>query len=88
MALSTEVQKPESTLTGNTETTEQLAGNCQVGETSTRSQLTSDTKDIYPDLYLPVVENYRISDKFYGYSESLSADNNPMVLAELKVLSY
>ena len=47
-----------------------------------------DTKDIYPDLYLPVVENYRISDKFYRYSDSLSADNNPMILVELKGLSY
>ena len=45
-------------------------------------------KDIYPDLYLPVVENYRISDKFYGYLDSLSADNNPMILVKLKGLSY
>ena len=43
---------------------------------------------MYPDLYLPVVENYRISDQFYGYSDSLSADNNPMILVELKGLSY
>ena len=57
-------------------------------ETSTRSQMTHDMKDIYPDLYLPVVENYRISNKFYGYSDSLSTDNNPMVLVELKGLSY
>ena len=48
----------------------------------------SVTKDAYPDLYLLVVENYRISDKFYGYLDSLSADNNPMVLVELKGLSY
>ena len=46
--------------------------------------MTCDMKDIYPDLYLPVVENYRINDKFYGYSDSLSADNKPMVLVELK----
>ena len=74
MVMSTEVQKPESSVTDNT------------GQT--RSQTTSDTKDSYPDLYLPVVENYKISDKFYGYSDSLSADNNPMVLVELKGLSY
>ena len=54
----------------------------------TRSQVMSDTKDSYPDLYLPVVENYKISDKFYGYSDSLSTDNNPMVLVELEGLSY
>ena len=77
MVSSTEVQKPESSLTDNMVTTGQ-----------TRSQMTYDTKDIYPDLYLPVVENYRISDKFYGYMDSLSADNNPMVLVELKGLSY
>ena len=77
MVLSTEVQKPESSLTDNTMTAGQ-----------TRSQMTSDTRDICPDLYLPVVENYRISDKFHGYSDSLSADNNPMVLVELKGLSY
>ena len=58
MVLSAEAQKPESSLTDN------------MGQT--RSQMTSDTKDSYPDLYLPVVENYKISDKFYGYSDSLS----------------
>ena len=74
MVLSAEAQKPESSLTDNT------------GQT--RSQVMSDTRDSYPDLYLPVVENYKISDKFYGYSDSLSADNNPMVLVELEGLSY
>ena len=77
MVLSTEVQKPGSSLTDNTVTTGK-----------TRSQMTRDMKDIYPDLYLPVVENYRISDKFYGNSDSLSADNNPMALVKLKGLSY
>ena len=73
MVLSVEAQKPESSVTDNT------------GQT--RSQVTSDTKDPYPDLYLPVVENYKISDKFYGYLDSLSADN-PMLLVELEGLSY
>ena len=72
MVLSTEAQKPESSLTDNT------------GQSG--SQVMSDTKDSYPDLYLPVVENYKISDKFYGYSDRLT-DNNPMVLVELKGLS-
>ena len=49
---------------------------------------TSDPKESYPDLFLPAVENYRISDCFCGYSDSLSADNNPMVLVKLKNLSY
>ena len=45
-------------------------------------------KEGYPDLFLPVVENYRISDHFCGYLDSLSTDNNPMVLVELNNLSY
>ena len=88
MALSTEAQKPEGSLTDNVVTTGQLTGNHQVGESPARTQVTRNTKDIYPDLYLPVVENYRISDKFYGYLDSLSTDNNPMILVKLKGLSY
>ena len=49
---------------------------------------TSTQREDYPDLFLPIRENYRISDHFHGYSESLSADNNPMVLVELNNLSY
>ena len=48
----------------------------------------STQKEDYSDLFLPVVENYRISDCFHGYSDSLSTDNNPMVLVELNNLSY
>ena len=50
--------------------------------------MTSDQKDIYPDLLLPVAENHRISDCFCGYPDSLFVDNNPMVLVELNSLSY
>ena len=53
-----------------------------------RKPTTSNQKEGYPDLFLPVMENYRISDHFCGYSDSLSTDNNPMVLVELKNLSY
>ena len=88
MALSTKAQKPEGSLTDNIVAAGQLTGNNQVGESQARAQVTPDTKDIYPDLYLPVVENYRVSDQFYGYSDSLSTDNNPMILVELKGLSY
>ena len=88
MALSSEVQKPEGSLTDNVLTPGQIVGSSNVGEFKTRSQTTHDTKDIYPDLYLPVTENYRISDRFYGYMNSMSADNNPMVLVELTGLSY
>ena len=48
----------------------------------------STQKEDFPDLFLPVWENYRISDHFHGYSDSLSADNNQMVLVELNNLSY
>ena len=46
------------------------------------------SEDKYPDLYLPVTENYRISDKFYGYTNTVSVDKNPMILVEMTGLSY
>ena len=67
MALSTEEQRPEGSLTDNIVTAGQQIGNNQVGESQTRVQMAPDMKDIYPDLYLPVAENYKISDHFYGY---------------------
>ena len=88
MALPSKAQKPEGSLTDNVLTPGQIVGSSNVGEVKTRSQTTHDTKDIYPDLYLPVTENYRISDRFYGYMDSMSADNNPMILIELTGLSY
>ena len=48
----------------------------------------STQKEEYPDLFLPIMENYRISDCFHGYLHSLSPDNNLMVLIELSNLSY
>ena len=62
MALSTEAQRPEGSLTDNIMTTGQQIGSNQVGESQARTQVTSDPKDIYPDLYLPVAENYKISE--------------------------
>ena len=53
-----------------------------------KNQKTSSQKEDYPDLFLPIMENYRISDRFHGYLDSLSADNNPMILVELNNLSY
>ena len=49
---------------------------------------TTKEEDKYPGLYLPVTKNYKISNKFFGYADSMSADNNPMVLVELTGLSY
>ena len=43
--------------------------------------------EVYPNLFLPIRENYRISDRFRGYLNQMSADNNPMVLVELNNLS-
>ena len=51
-----------------------------------KSQVPTQT-EVYPNLFLPVRENYRISDRFRGYSDHMSADNNPMVLVELNNLS-
>ena len=53
-----------------------------------RPQLTRYTKDSYPDWFLSVKENFRISEVFYGYSDGLSLDNNSMVLLELKDLAH
>ena len=88
MDLSGEARKPEGSLTDNVLTTGQLIGSDKVGESLALSQTTCDTKDMYPDLYLPVAENYKISDPFYGYTDSMSIDNNPMILVELTGLSY
>ena len=60
----------------------------QIKGTQGKEPKTSIQKEGYPDLFLPVVENYRISDCFHGYLDSLSTDNNPMVLVELNNLSY
>ena len=60
----------------------------QIKRTQGKEPRTSIQKEGYPDLFLPIVENYRISDHFCGYSDSLSTDNNPMVLVELNNLSY
>ena len=88
MALSSKAQKPEGSLTDNVLTPGQIVGSSNIGEFKTRSQAANGTKDIYPDLYLPVTENYKINNRFYGYMDSMSADNNLMVLVELTGLSY
>ena len=64
MAMSSDAQKPEGSLSGNNMTVRQLTGDNQMGEMQGRTQITSDPKDVYPDLHLQVAENYRISDQF------------------------
>ena len=51
----------EGSLSGNNMTARQLTGDNQMREMQGRTLITSDPKDVYPDLYLPVAENYRIS---------------------------
>ena len=75
MAMSSDIQKSKGLSIGDN----------QMKETQDKIQITCER---YPDLFLPVVENHRISDRYCGYLDSLSADNNPMVLVKLESLSY
>ena len=88
VALSGKAQRPKGSLTDNVLTPRQIAGSSHIGESKTISQTANKIKDKYLDLYLPVAANYKISDKFYGYMDSVSTDNNPMIQAELTGLSY
>ena len=88
MAMSSDAQKPEGIPGGKDMIIRPQIGDNQMEETQGRTRITSDPKEMYPDLLLPVAENHRISDRFCGYLDSLSTDNNPMVLVELKSLCY
>ena len=88
MALSGEVQKPESSLISNILICRQISSHSNIEESKTIPKAINKIEDEYPDLYLPVTENYKMSDQFYGYTDSVSADNNPKILVELTGLSY
>ena len=90
MALSDTAQKPEGSSSSKFLTSEQTSSHTKTRFRESRSIPASAIKegDKYPDLYLPFTENYKISNKFCGYVDSMSADNNPMVLVELTGLSY
>ena len=88
IALLGEAQKPKGSLTSNVLTPRLPSGNGNIERSKTTPQTVNELEDRYPDLYLPVTENYRISDRFYGYMDSMSVKNNPMVLVELTGLSY
>ena len=77
MALTAQAEKLENSLAENALAIEQP-----------RPHMTRYAKDSCPDWFLPVKGNFRISEVFYGYSDSLSLDNNPMVLIELKDLAH
>ena len=70
MAMSSGVQKLEGLPIGEDMTIRQI-GDDQMDKTQGRAQQTSDPKERYPDLFLPVAENHRISDQFCGYSRQL-----------------
>ena len=82
------LDKQVAMLPGTQQTKGLSSSDNQIKGTQSKEPKTSIQKEGYPDLFLPVVENYRISDHLCGYSDSLSADNNPMVLVELNNLSY
>ena len=90
MALSDTAQKPEGSSSSKFFTSGQISSHSEMRLKEPRSIHVSTTKeeDNYPDLYLPVAENYKVSDKFCGYADCMSVDNNPMVLVELTGLSY
>ena len=57
LMMSSDVQKPEGE-----DMTIRQTGDDQRDKTQGRAQQTSDPKERYPDLFLPVAENHRISD--------------------------
>ena len=59
MAMSSDVQKLEGIPIGEDMTIRQQIGDNQMEETQGRTQITSDPKEMYPDLFLPVAENLR-----------------------------
>ena len=90
MALSDEAQKPEGSLTSKLLTPRQMSsyGDIRLKESKAIPMSAAKGEDKYPDLYLPVTENDKIRNKFCGYMDSISTDNNLMILVELMGLSY
>ena len=83
------LDKQISTSPGSQQPTKGLSLNeNQTEVVKAKEPKTPPQKEDYPDLFLPIRKNYRISDRFHGYLDNLFADNNPMVLVELDNLSY
>ena len=82
------LDKQVATSPSSQQQTKGLSSNDNQIEVIKSKELKASQKEDYPDLFLPIMENYRISDHFCGYLDSLSADNNPMVLVELINLSF
>ena len=90
MALSGETQKPEGSLVNKLSAPRQISSHddIKLKESEAVPVPTAKVENRYPELYLPVAENYKISDTFHGYMDIMSTDNNQMVLVELTGLSY
>ena len=88
LAISSGIPELKEPLKDDNVTVRQLMNDNPMKMTQGRIQMFSDPKGTYPDQFLPVAKNHQISDGFCGYLDSLSADNNPMVLVELSSLSY
>ena len=88
MAISDEAWKPEGSLSGNHVIAGPVASHGNIKDSKIKPLPVTKVDSRYPDLYLPVKENYKISNKFYGYMDKMSTDGNPMTLVELTELSY
>ena len=71
MALSDEAQKPKGSLTSKFLNPRQISshGDIRSKESKAIPMCAAEVEDKFPDLYLPVIENYKISVKFYGYTD-------------------
>ena len=88
MTLSGKVHKPKGSLMSNILIPGQISSHSNTEESKTIPRSTNKIEDRYPDLYLSVAENDKISNKFYRYADSVPTDNNPMILVEGTGLSY
>ena len=88
MAISDKAWKPEGSLLGNLLIPGQVASHGNIEDSKIKPLPVDKVDSRYHDLYLMVAENYKISNKFYGYTDRMSADGNPMILVELRALSY
>ena len=75
------LDKQVATSPGSQQYAKELSSNDEQKEMiKSKEPKVSTQKEDYPDLFLSIMENYRISDHFCGYLDTLSTDNNPMVL--------
>ena len=88
MALSDKKWKPEDSSMSNLLVPGQVSSHGNIEESKTKPIPVAKVEGKYPNLYPPVTENYKISDKFYGYMGRMSTDGNPLILVELTALSY